>query len=549
MSEEMTDVSQKPPALEKWWLLGLILIVIAVLAARVRLLELPLERDEGEYAYGAQLLLHGGRLYDDLHTMKWPGMFAAYALIFSLAGETVAAIHGGLIVINLLTAIGMYLLSRLILDRASSLIVAVSFLVLSVLPVMHGIVANAEHFALLFPVFGLWCLIHSLRDRSWFLLLVAGMLMGLGSVMKQHAHAFVLLGGILSLITPWPSTGRSIGRNIGQAAVYSLGVFITWGGMCLAVWQRGDWEKFITWTIHYPRDYTQQIPWSGALGNFWYTASLIFPVTWPLMLLALVGLVSVNLQKNRKRTLLATGFFLAGLISICPGFYFREHYFLMLMPSIALLCGLGAESLKHHFSKRDSTAATSLTGMICLVALSLPLFMQGNLLFGLNADRVSRSLYGPNPFVESPKIAAYLKENMSETDRMVIFGSEPQIAFYSQRRSATGDIYMYPMTEIHPLARKLQDEMIQKVTQARPKFALYVSARTSWLIRPETDLHLIYWMNEFLANYELVGLAETVSFTESKYQFAAPNETLHRSIGHIPKETSYVAVFRRRDLP
>src|SRR5438094_8167399 len=38
-----------------WLLLGATLIV--VLAARIRLLGLPLERDEGEYAYSGQLLL------------------------------------------------------------------------------------------------------------------------------------------------------------------------------------------------------------------------------------------------------------------------------------------------------------------------------------------------------------------------------------------------------------------------------------------------------------------------------------------------------------
>ncbi len=40
-----------------WLLLGATLIVI--LAARIRLLGLPLERDEGEYAYTGQLLLQG----------------------------------------------------------------------------------------------------------------------------------------------------------------------------------------------------------------------------------------------------------------------------------------------------------------------------------------------------------------------------------------------------------------------------------------------------------------------------------------------------------
>ena len=54
--------------------LALALVVLASLAIRVRLLDVPLERDEGEYAYVAQLILEGVPPYQQAYTMKFPGV-------------------------------------------------------------------------------------------------------------------------------------------------------------------------------------------------------------------------------------------------------------------------------------------------------------------------------------------------------------------------------------------------------------------------------------------------------------------------------------------
>ncbi len=44
---------------------------------RFRFLAIPLERDEGDYAYLAQLLLQGIPPYTEAYDMRMPGIFAA----------------------------------------------------------------------------------------------------------------------------------------------------------------------------------------------------------------------------------------------------------------------------------------------------------------------------------------------------------------------------------------------------------------------------------------------------------------------------------------
>jgi len=89
-----------------YWYYGLLLLIVIFFAAiRYRLRDMPLERDEGEYAYAGQLMLQGIPPYKLAYTMKLPGTFAAYALIMAVFGQTPSGIHLGLILVNAATTI------------------------------------------------------------------------------------------------------------------------------------------------------------------------------------------------------------------------------------------------------------------------------------------------------------------------------------------------------------------------------------------------------------------------------------------------------------
>src|ERR1039458_5372696 len=82
-------------------LLSLVIVLFALI--RFRLRDMPLERDEGEYAYVSQLMLQGIPPYKLAYTMKLPGTHAAYALILAAFGQTSAGIHFGLLLVNAAT--------------------------------------------------------------------------------------------------------------------------------------------------------------------------------------------------------------------------------------------------------------------------------------------------------------------------------------------------------------------------------------------------------------------------------------------------------------
>src|SRR6266446_3087764 len=111
------------------WLLvaATILLMIAV---RVRLRDMPLERDEGEYAYAGQLILQGVPPYKEVYNMKLPGTYAAYALIMAIFGQSPSGIHLGLALMNVISIVLVFLIGRRLLDEAAGVGAAISFALL-----------------------------------------------------------------------------------------------------------------------------------------------------------------------------------------------------------------------------------------------------------------------------------------------------------------------------------------------------------------------------------------------------------------------------------
>jgi len=112
-----------------WWILAVIAFGV-VITIRTRLLGVPLERDEGEYAYAGQLILQGVPPYTLAYNMKFPGVYAAYAAIMSIFGQTITGIHLGLLLVNAATILLIFLLGRQLVNSVVGLVAGMSYAVL-----------------------------------------------------------------------------------------------------------------------------------------------------------------------------------------------------------------------------------------------------------------------------------------------------------------------------------------------------------------------------------------------------------------------------------
>ena len=121
-----------------WWVLAVAVFSLTT-AVRIRLLGIPLERDEGEYAYAGQLLLQGIPPYKLAYSMKFPGTYVAYAITMFLFGQTVTAIHLGLLLVNCATSALIFFIGKRLVNSTVGIVAAASYALLSVSPSVLGL--------------------------------------------------------------------------------------------------------------------------------------------------------------------------------------------------------------------------------------------------------------------------------------------------------------------------------------------------------------------------------------------------------------------------
>lgn len=624
-------------ALQTWVILGLTLLLVA--SVRIRLLNTPLERDEGEYAYAGQLLLHGVAPYKDVYNMKLPGTYAAYAAIMGVFGQTPAGVHLGLLAVNGGCILLMFLVGRKLLDESTGLAAAVTFALLSLSPSVLGLAGHATHFVALFALGGILLLLYACPLEPTpasnlpavsprLLLFSSGLLLGLAFVMKQHGLFFALFGlGFLlwtylhsftaaaqaattrkrhhhrrrhahrvepvaipvarakNLIAaareqaaaaaqalapaatapatseieraepaagmiqpsmaqsalakhfqprpaqrPDESRDRTDGAPPGrmlvakvtlpQIALFCAGLALPYLLTCLLLAAAGAFHQFWFWTFTYAAKYASAIPFSDSsnfLSGAWAVAIGPALLLW---LLALGGALLMwwdDRLANSHRVFLVA-LLLCSLGSISVGFYFRPHYFITLLPCISLLVGVAVSRAANWLRGTDWLSRLLAVPLLLVFGIGALAAIVGNgqLWFSLSPDAVSRETYGTTLFSKAEELARQLKAETPPGARIAVLGSEPEIYFLSQRRSATGYIYTYPLMESHPYARTMQQNMSAEIERAKPDYVVYVDDPMSWLQTPESDMTIFKWWHDYAAAH--FEVAQTIEVPRGREQ-------------------------------
>jgi hypothetical protein len=522
-----------------------VLGVLAVVAlVRVRLMDLPLERDEGGFAYTAQRMLAGVPPYREAYDMRLPGTYLAYAAFLAVGGETTAAIHLGLLLVNAATVVGIFLLARRLFDPLCAVAAAGAYAVLSLGSGVLGLAAHTTHFVALPVVAACILLAREPEQRSVATLWLAGLLLGVAFATKQHSVFFGVFGGVWICAREWQSRPRSPRRSAWRIAAYSLGCVLPFAVVCAAAWRMGVFERFWFWTFTYASEYASEFSPGQGVELLRLLLPGVIGAAMALWVLAGVGTVAVAVRPEmRDARAFTLGLLVASLLAVLPGFKFRAHYFIVLLPALALLVGAAIGALRDALSRTGvpSRIATAGAGGLLFAALAHPIFAERQAFFRLSPELVSRAWYGMNPFPESLAIADYLRAHTSEQSRIAVIGSEPQIYFYAKRRAATGYLYMYGLTEAQPFAFDMQQDLIRELEAAKPEYLVMVNVEFSWARHPDSPTALFDWYRLYAQRYyETVGVVDLVDPLHTEYRWDDAARTVP------PQSPDYVAVLRRR---
>jgi len=469
-----------------WWWGAQAGVLALALLLRAAGADVPLERDEGEYAYMAWRWLEGSVPYLESFDQKPPAIFAAYMLILATLGDSPAAIHWGAQLQLLGALLAIMQLGRMLFDRSVGLGAGLLCAIATTGPAMFATAANTEIFALLPLTLGMLLAARAADRDDLRAAALAGGCAGVALLFKWVVAPMLAVQLAFHLFwRPMDATRR--GRHLlaamaGGASVLAitLAYFAAAGGL----------GAMVDATLIYNFSYATSIPLSRYPEMLFTQLGQSQSVLVPLGVAALLSPLARRLGPRPQRAARGDVAWLwvwlgASLMAVSAGGYFRPHYFLLSVPPLCLLAALGVAELLEALgaSARRRLAGVVTLGVLVLaqVVWAAPWYYRAG-----HAMRKARLIYDWNPFPEAVAIGRFIAEHSEPTDRVFVFGSEPQIYYYAKRQSATRFIYTYPLAAPADAALARQREVLDLLESSPPLFIVGVFVPRSLGERDDT---------------------------------------------------------------
>jgi len=473
-------------------------IALGAIALRAPLFDLPLEHDEGGYAYIAWRLAEGETPYLDWFDQKAPGVFLAYRLALAAPFDPAFAIRGLAALFCAGSALALFALVRALLGTATGLIAALLLVFVSADPMLQGPIANTELFMTPWIVASaLLTLQLPAHARPPLARAVAiGACLAIGTAFKQVAliDAPFLLA-VFALRAPSGERARAALRfAIGMAA----GGIAVWGAILLWLWSRGALAPALDAILLHNLDYGAEIPIAARFAMLQHYVPTLLPSQGVAWLLALAGLVVLARRQDRFPALFLGGFAAANAIGVSSSGYYFPHYFQQVAPAVAALAAVAITGGVDRSPRWRIAGGT---------ALALAPFAWAAIGFWqLLPAEASRRMFPDNYFETMPAIAEVIASRTAPNDRVFVFGAEPEILFQARRVSASRYIYLYPVFGAFPDVAQRQAEVIAEVEAARPAAIVWLPLQS--FFGPGRSQHLTDWTRAYIdEHYRLEAYA------------------------------------------
>jgi hypothetical protein len=266
-----------------------------------------------------------------------------------------------------------------------------------------------------------------------------------------------------------------------------LGAGVAAASLPLLVWivGTGIWNSFIEAVFSHNLAY---VGFPFRLEKWVLLARVVFErfaptegLLWVCMLLGVAGQVWRAFREDRA-VRFAGWWFLSSLLGVALGPYGFGHYFLQVLPPLAMMPGaiwrLAVSRLPLLAPHRR------VAGGLLAAFLFVPLIVPRIVACIEPADSRSFELYksyGSPLFVAARELGDYVLHCTDPQERILIVGSEPEILFYARRRSATRYTIFYPLTGDFPRAKGMTEELFAEIA-AHPPARIIVCDISSFIV-------------------------------------------------------------------
>jgi hypothetical protein len=449
---------------------------------RAPLADIPLERDEGEYAYTAQRWLKGGIPYQDNFDQKPPGVFMAYAVFLWIGGVSPAAIHWGAQLYTLAAITVVFLLGRKLFSAPAGLLAATLLAFMTTHPSVFGNAANTETFLMLPTTAAFLTALRAVERDSLTWGFLTGLLGGVGLLFKQIALFSLLFTAALLL---WGCR-----RRLSQVAALGLGVLVVLGAVCAAFAFAGAWHEFYDCVIGHNLSWAGRIPLALYPAVFWSQFRGVVVAFWPVFVFALAGCLPLLHGEDKPRRS-SSGLVVLWLLFCCAGAAtggaFYPHYFIPALPAVALLAGFGMTLV---FPPGRSAIRGALPYLACAGVIGYALWVELPIYSPGSHEAKCAHIYGSDTFQHSRAVADLVASLTQPDDPVFILGSEPQILVYAQRRSASRYKVVYPLLANFRETRARQQGVLHELEASPPEIMIAVFRPNSLILDPDAPRDL-----------------------------------------------------------
>ncbi|MFI5172603.1 MAG: ArnT family glycosyltransferase [Chitinophagales bacterium] len=506
---------------------------LLTLYIRLRYLNMPLERDEGEYAYAGQQLANGYAPFENAYNMKFPGTYYVFAFLFSLFRDSVLTIRIGFLIVHLLNTYFVFLISKnLMKNTRPAIFSACIYILLNSSFSSAGLLAKAEPLVVLFSLAGIFTILianQSVKNKN-ILFLMSGILMGLAVLMKQNGIFFCIAGFAYIVFKNRLWLKHSILYGAGFSIPLILLLLVLLAGHTL--------DQFYYFAILYASEYSKQVNLHLGIYLFRKEFQKHLEHNLPAFLVSGAALITLffSLVKTRKHFPLII-FFICSFLAISSGFYFRPHYFLLVYPAISIISGW----LLFLIVKLSSKYLSFFPDIALSIMLIFFVVVQTDFIFKDDSKTNLRKMFPWLPFYECKEIGENIKKITGESATIGMIGSEPQIAFYAQRQLSSGFMYIYPMLEDQKYSIEMVNLFLSEIEEKDPEIFIYSTIGAN-AANKVTGKLIEDWWAVFGKDYTLYENITAYSDDGVKYLRA---DSVNYQFDHW---VSYIKVYRRNDL-
>jgi hypothetical protein len=405
--------------------------------------EFLLNPDELLWVVTARAFLSGKTLYSEVWLDKPPGATLIYAAVFALTGVKMLAIRIFAPLYVFVTALVVRAIAKKLFDDRVGWMAAFlfSYLTVNYFP-EDMILLNTELLMLLPLCLATWCFIRALlRDEqrvAYFI--AAGILTAVATLIKPVALFNLLLFAMAPL---YPRSRRDARTTAAAAFSTSAGLVLVLAAFYLILDLTEARDAFmrdaLLTGVHYVADQT----WGETLRR---SVGLVSYIGYNVPFFILAALAW------RKRTAGSWIFFwlLASFLGVAAGRRFYGHYFIQLIPPLAILAAVGLSQLIKQIRRSSGLAPRSAAAaLVLLTAFSFYRFQERTIVFTF--DTIIRRPISDRWLLvrfnrDIRNIATYIDTHTSPEDPVFVWGFKPEIYYASKRPLASRYLSFVPLT-------------------------------------------------------------------------------------------------------